>query len=81
MTQAEILEEITEVVRDVLAEDDVVLSAGSTAADVEGWDSVTNIEIMIGLEQSFGFRFQTGEMATIKNVGELVARIEQKLAG
>ena len=81
MTQAEILEEVTEVVRDVLAEDDVVLSAGSTAADVEGWDSVTNIEIMIGLEQSFGFRFQTGEMATIKNVGELVARIEQKLAG
>lgn len=81
MTQAEILEEVTEVVRDVLAEDDVVLSTASTAADVEGWDSVTNIEIMIGLEQSFGFRFQTGEMATIKNVGELVARIEQKLAG
>ena len=56
-------------------EDEVVLEASTTAADVDGWDSVSNMEVMIALEEEFGIRFSTGEMAAVKNLGQLVERI------
>ena len=67
------------VIADVFGDEDVVLEASSTAADVDGWDSVSNIEFMIALEREFGIRFNTGEMATLRNMGQLVERIAFRL--
>ena len=47
----------------------------TTADDVEDWDSVTNVELLVALELEFGVRFSTGEMARLRNVGELAERI------
>ncbi len=55
--------------------DGLVLEPEMTADDVEGWDSVSNIALMIALEEEFGIRFNTGEMASIENVGQLAERI------
>ncbi len=52
-----------------------VLEPSTTAADVDGWDSVSNIEVMIALEREFGIRFSTGEMATLQNMSQHVERI------
>ena len=71
----EVWERVRSVIVDVFGDDDVVLGPETTAADVDGWDSVSNLEVMIALEREFGIRFSTGEMASIANVGQLVERI------
>ena len=66
-------------IADVFDDYDVVLGPTSTAADVEGWDSVSHIEFMVALEQELGIRFNTGEMAALKDMGQLVDRIALRL--
>jgi acyl carrier protein len=46
---------------------------------VPGWDSLANVELMVEVEQSFGIRFRTGEVAGLKNVGELVSLIARRI--
>ena len=60
---------------EVFGDDDLVVEASTTAADVEGWDSVSNIVVLVALEREFRIRFNTGEMAALANVGQLVALI------
>ena len=78
-TDNEILARVRDVIANVFGEDDLVVLSSTTAADVEGWDSVSNIEVLIALEREFGIRFNTGEMATVANVGELVTLIAGRL--
>ena len=79
MTHAEILEQIEEIVADTIGLDRLSLTPSSTAADVEGWDSLANVQIIVGIEKRFGIRFRTREIAAIKNVGELIARIAERM--
>jgi acyl carrier protein len=81
MTHAEILEQIEGIVADTIGLDSLSLTPSSTAADVEGWDSLANVQIIVGIEKRFGIRFRTGEIAAIKNVGELIARIAERAGG
>ena len=81
MTHGEILDKVSDVVGQVVGADDLKLSPASTAADVDGWDSLTHVQIMVALERAFGVRFRTGEMASLANVGELVDRIAARLKG
>jgi len=79
MTDAEILERLNGVVSDTLDLDTVSLQPSTTAADVDGWDSLAHIQIIVAIERSFGIRLRVGEMASIANVGELVSRIAARL--
>ena len=79
MTDAEILERLNGVVSDTLDLDTVSLEPSTTAADVDGWDSLAHIQIIVAIERSFGIRLRVGEMASIANVGELVSRIAARL--
>ena len=79
MTNEEILRRITSVVAEVVEIDDLRLEATTQASDVEGWDSLAMVQIMVGLEREFGIRFRTGEMAGMANVGELVGRVAERL--
>lgn len=79
MTNEEILSRITSVVAEVVEIDDLRLEATTKASDVEGWDSLAMVQIMVGLEREFGIRFRTGEMAGVANVGDLVGRVAERL--
>ena len=76
-------EEILARVREVFVRffDNPRLNVGpeTTAATVPGWDSLANVELMVEVEQSFGIRFRTGEVASLKNVGELVSLIAKRV--
>lgn len=79
MMDTEILQRLGDIVGDVLGEDGITLSAQTTAKDVDGWDSVTNVQIMVAVEQAFKIRFRTGELAGLRNVGDFVSRIREHL--
>lgn len=80
-TDDDILERINVVLQDVLGDPSVKATAGSTAADFYGWDSLSNIRIMIGVERAFKIRVSAGEVKSLSNVGELVGLVHAKLGG
>jgi len=79
MTQTEILRTVSVVVGDVVGIDGLDLQPAMTATDVDGWDSLAHVTIIVGLEKAFGIRFRIGEIATLKGVGELVSHIASRL--
>jgi len=67
-----------EILADILDGDDVELRPDTTAADVEGWDSLNNIRFMSEIESVFGVRFTTSELTGLDNVGALVKILEAR---
>ena len=79
MDKVDIYKKLTGIFRDVLDEDDLVLTSDLTAADVDGWDSLNRINIVVAAEAAFRIKFKSAELEDLKNVGELVSLIEVKL--
>ena len=79
MERAAILEKLNGVFTDVLDNDDIVINDSSTANDIEEWDSLTHIQLVVAIEKSFKVKFTTYEIQTWKNVGDMVNSIEAKL--
>ena len=79
MTDAEIMQKLTGIFREVFDDDDLVLTEATTAADVDEWDSFNHINIIVATEAGFRVKFQTAEIEGLKNVGHLVALIQRKL--
>ncbi|WP_120995499.1 acyl carrier protein [Stutzerimonas urumqiensis] len=81
MTQADIMERLTEVFRDVFDEDELTLSPDTTADDIDGWDSQTHVILIVAAEQRFGVKFRTAELESLHNVGHFAQLIGAKLEG
>ncbi len=79
METAEILKQLTVIFNDVLDTDDVVLQETTTADDVEGWDSLTHVQLVVAAERHFKIRFSAKEIQSWKNVGELIESIRTKI--
>jgi acyl carrier protein len=73
-----IYEQLTSVFAEVFDDDGIVLTPATTAEDVDGWDSLNHIRLIVSVEQAFKIKFSTPEIAKLKNVGELVALIASK---
>jgi acyl carrier protein len=75
---------IQDVFRDVFEDDDLQFRDDLTAADVEQWDSLHHVDMIIAVEQALGIRFATAEVAKLKQPGQsagtLVRMVEEKLA-
>jgi acyl carrier protein len=75
--------ELQEILRQVFDDPTIVLKDDMTAADVEGWDSVTHIDLLIAVERALGIKFATAEMSRLKepdqNIGSFIRLIESKL--
>ena len=80
MDDAQILQQLTEIIRDVLNNDTLTLTPDTVAADVPEWDSFNHINIVVATEAKFGIKFKTAELEQLRNVGEFVALIKQKLS-
>jgi acyl carrier protein len=62
---------IQQVFREVLGDDELVLTDETTARDIEAWDSLAHINIMFALESEFDVQFNDGQLTSFQNVGEL----------
>ncbi len=78
-TQA-IYDTLTSVMRDILDDESLVATPELSARDVETWDSLSNIQIIVAIEKKYGIRFSAAEMSALQNVGEFVNLISQRLA-
>ena len=69
MTDERIFEQLTEIFRDVLGDESIVLTPNLKAKDIENWDSANHISLVAGAEAAFGVRFRTAELEELRNVG------------
>ena len=61
--------------RDVFDDDELVIETKTTANDIDGWDSLTHIRLVISIEKAFDLRFTAAEISALENVGEMVELI------
>lgn len=79
MSREEIYERLNEVFQDVFDDDELVVEDDTTAADVEGWDSLIHITLLDAIEEEFDIRFDMKTVVKLKNVGEMVDEIEAQI--
>ncbi len=72
MTREEIYNAINQVFRDVFDDDTISVNNTTTADDIEDWDSLEHINLIVAIEKKFGLKFTMNEVTTMKNVGEMV---------
>jgi acyl carrier protein len=75
------LARLTAIFQDVFDRNDISLNMKTTASDVDGWDSLAHIRLMIAIEGAFSIKFDVGEFQEYRNVGDLVAGILQRHGG
>lgn len=78
MTREEIFPKLSEVFRDVFDDEDIMVTDSTSAKDIEDWDSLTHINLVVAVEKEFGVKFSMGETQKMKNVGEMVDIIVER---
>lgn len=76
----DILEQIQPIFRDILDNEELVLTRESKADNVEGWDSLAHVHIVMAVGKHFGVRFGLDDLQSMKNVGDMCDLISRKLA-
>ena len=80
MDTNKIFEELTPIFQDVFDDESIVLTPQTNANDIEDWDSVAQIRLVVAIEKKFGIKFKTDDLENLNNVGEMAALIT-KLSG
>ena len=78
MGRKEIMNEFNEIFEDIIDKGPVSLSETNTPKDVDGWDSLTNIQLIVAIEKNFKIKFTSEEIISWKNVGEMIDCILSK---
>ena len=76
----DLTDQMQNVFRDVFDDDELVVTDASTAADVDGWDSLMHINLIIAVERQFGVKFATAEISGLKAEDQNVGTFRQLLA-
>ncbi|HEY0758913.1 MAG TPA: acyl carrier protein [Acidisarcina sp.] len=79
MENAHIYRQLEEIFREVFDDDTIALTPQTTAADIEDWDSMAHIGLIVAIEQRMKIKFKTSELESLHNVGQLAGIIEYKL--
>lgn len=78
MEQTEILLQLSQIFRDILDNTSIAITEISTAKDIEEWDSLNNIQLVVAIEKHFRIKFTTLEIQNWKNVGEMCQSIQKR---
>lgn len=74
----EIKERLQEIFRDVFDEEDLEIKEDMSAKDIEDWDSLAQINLIVAIEKEFGVKFNLEEISQLKNIGEMLKQIKTK---
>lgn len=72
MTREKVYEKLNEVFQDVFDDDSITVNDDTSAEDIEDWDSLEHINLVVSVEKCFGIKFTMKEVTGMKNVGEMV---------
>lgn len=78
MSDKDVVTRLTAVFRNVFGNETLSLSSATTAQDVDGWDSLMHINLIVAIEREFKIRFTTREITALRNVGDLIDLITRK---
>jgi acyl carrier protein len=78
MDEPQIYARLTEIFKDVFDEDSIEVTPELSAKDVDGWDSLTHIRLILTVEKVFKIKFSTSEIGKLENVGDLVTLIKAR---
>jgi acyl carrier protein len=78
MDEPQIYARLTEIFEDVFDEDSIEVTPGLTAKDVDGWDSLNHIRLILTVEKAFHIKVSTSEIGSMENVGDLVKLIKAR---
>ncbi len=76
---ADRLEKLTQVFQQVFDDDELEVTRETSAKDVEGWDSLMHVTLIVNVEKAFGVKFSSSEVASMKNVGDLLDLVDARL--
>tara|TARA_B110000971_G_scaffold212545_1_gene242152 strand:- start:843 stop:1082 length:240 start_codon:yes stop_codon:yes gene_type:complete len=79
MDKKEILKQVQEIFRDQLDDEYLVLKSETTAMDVDEWDSLNHLMLVVGIEKHFNLKFTSKEIISLTNIGDIVNCIEGKI--
>lgn len=71
---------LNDIFRDTFDDESIEIHDAMTAADVDEWDSLNHINLILAVESGFGVRFKTSEIGNLANVGEFLELLKRKLA-
>jgi acyl carrier protein len=80
MTNQEILQQLAPIFCDIFDDDDLILTPEMTAADVDEWDSLSHIRLVVAVEQAFNVKFAVIEIEQLKNVGQFADLVASKVS-
>jgi acyl carrier protein len=75
----DILTELNNVFRQVFDDSSLTVTRSTTANDIDEWDSLTHLNLVVAVELKFGVKFALGELQSLKNVGDLADAVQRKL--
>jgi acyl carrier protein len=78
MQSPDIYARLTQIFHDLFDDPELVLSPTLTAKDIEGWDSLNHVRLVLSVQKAFEVRFSAAEIGRLANVGELVQLIASK---
>lgn len=78
MDRTDIFNRVSNVFNNVL-EENIEIKESYTSDDVEGWDSLTHIMLIVEIEKEFAVKFLSNEMIAWENIGEMLDCIQEKL--
>ena len=79
MTETQITEQLQEIFRDVFDREALTISQDTTADDVEGWDSIAHVSLVVEIQREFGVTLVLQEIQAMKTVGDMIVLIARKL--
>ena len=79
MNKKEIFSRVQEIFIDVFDDENLEINNSTNSEDVEEWDSLNHIQLVLSIEKTLNVRFKTGEIQSLKNVGEMVNLLEEKI--
>jgi len=79
VNRSEIMNKVAQIFRDIFDDEELIINDNTCADDIDDWDSIEHINLILAVEKEFSIKFDMNEIARLKSVGEIVRAIESKL--
>ena len=81
MLREEVFKRLNQIFQDVFDDESITVQDATTADDIEDWDSLEHINLVVAIEKEFDIKFNMGDVSKMKNVGEMADLILQRAKG